>query len=634
MTIASSSTEIPYAGDGVSTVFTVPFPFDTSADLKVLSTDDTSGAVTVLSTGFSVGGGGGATGTVTFTTAPASGVTITILDNPALTQPADYTANDAFPAETTETALDRQTRLSKRLYQLIQHCLRTDDGDPSDATEMLLPAVASRKGKYLAFDPTTGAPTLVAFSSTVGALSQSIIAALLWPQTQPEIDASVTPINYARFPSPWKDISRFVSDNTGTIDVAQGFRNAFAAERNIIIPDGKYRFDSQVNVNRSGITIEGSNQNSFTAGISQGGAVIILNAAAGAGAAALAWTGTGTQYQAVNIERLGFALKNGTLGQIGVRFSQCVGARLRSLVMEGLGTAGDDSTAIRLDGLVGPFGYTGDFDIEGCYLTNHLKAIDVQGVCTTVRILNNEMYGTGLGGVAGSICVNLASTAIGTQVMGNTIEQWHDGIINQGIGVRCGFNYFEGNTNNETHTHVSNLQAVSIGNFFIDGPAPVYPTSVGDQMMVFERNIAYVGGTYMEAGLGFRERSRTFNIGDFTTPSFSAGNFTSNSGTWTVAAQTTYEYTVIGHKLTLNFFIDGTAASAGSELRIAIPGGFTAGKRTEVPIHIFQNATYAFGVGVVQVADAFIRCYKDATISGSWTNGAAGVYGQIEFEIQ
>lgn len=59
-------------------------------------------------------------------------------------------------------------------------------------------------------------------------------------RTAAEIAAGKTPVNYARFPSPWKDISRYVSDNTGAFDVTTQFNDALGAEKNIIIPEGTY----------------------------------------------------------------------------------------------------------------------------------------------------------------------------------------------------------------------------------------------------------------------------------------------------------------------------------------------------------------------------------------------------------
>jgi hypothetical protein len=197
VTITATESEISYAGNGVTVAFAIPFAFDTSSDIKVLSTVDATGNISELTTGWATTGGAGSTGTLTFTTAPASGITITILDDPDITQPTDYTNNDAFPAESHEVALDRQTRISKRLYQLIKRCLRTADGDPIDGDAMILGSVANRKGKYLFFNAITGAIEYAANIVTT-TLSQSIIGQLYRPQSAAELAASITPTNYFR----------------------------------------------------------------------------------------------------------------------------------------------------------------------------------------------------------------------------------------------------------------------------------------------------------------------------------------------------------------------------------------------------------------------------------------------------
>jgi hypothetical protein len=151
MTIPATPSQRSYDGDGVSLAFTIPFVFDTSADIKVVKTSSV-GLPTVLTTGFSITGGGGSTGTCTMSVAPAVGETLTLLDNPELTQTADYISNDAFPAESHERALDRTVRLVKRLYQITQRSFRVQDGDLSDGDENLLPIASVRAGKYPVFD--------------------------------------------------------------------------------------------------------------------------------------------------------------------------------------------------------------------------------------------------------------------------------------------------------------------------------------------------------------------------------------------------------------------------------------------------------------------------------------------------
>lgn len=152
MTIPASPSQLTYAGDGASVAFPITFVFDTSADIKVILTS-AAGLPAELSTGFSITGGGGSTGTCTMDVAPAVGETLTLLDDPELTQVADYQANDAFPAESHEGALDRGVRQAKRLHQRVDRSIRVEDGDLADGDDLLLPIAADRANKVLGFNP-------------------------------------------------------------------------------------------------------------------------------------------------------------------------------------------------------------------------------------------------------------------------------------------------------------------------------------------------------------------------------------------------------------------------------------------------------------------------------------------------
>ena len=81
MTISSTQVVVNYAGDGVSTEFAVPFPFFGADEVGVYQRT-AAGVISTLVRGvdYTVAGGGSAaaTGTVTATAAPASGVTWTI----------------------------------------------------------------------------------------------------------------------------------------------------------------------------------------------------------------------------------------------------------------------------------------------------------------------------------------------------------------------------------------------------------------------------------------------------------------------------------------------------------------------------------------------------------------------------
>lgn len=232
MTIPATASEISYAGDGVSTALPIPFVFDTAADLLVRQ-QDAAGTLTTVTTGFSVSGGGGSTGTLTFTTAPAVGVTTWIFDNPEISQTTDYVDNDAFPAESHERALDRVTRIVKRMAQQVGRALRFADGDSN--TDGELADVATRKGKYLFFDAITGAVTYAV--NIVGtALTQPVFDSfltsaqnLIWqlvnPRTAAEISAGVTPVKYRLDEL---HVERYGADPTGVAESTSAFLTALA----------------------------------------------------------------------------------------------------------------------------------------------------------------------------------------------------------------------------------------------------------------------------------------------------------------------------------------------------------------------------------------------------------------------
>lgn len=211
MTVSTEVSAISYAGDDLSTVFTVPFRFLADADVQVRRRA-ADGSVTLLATGYSLSGAGSATGTCTFSTAPASGTDVIISRAPQILQPGDFTPNDRFPAETTELLHDRQTFISQYLRELIRHAISLPFGDAAVGAGVTLPAASSRADKYLHFD-SNGAPEMAAVTED-GAVSPSLIGGLLYPQTAAEATAEITPTNYHDYDHP----SRFGITCDGVTD--------------------------------------------------------------------------------------------------------------------------------------------------------------------------------------------------------------------------------------------------------------------------------------------------------------------------------------------------------------------------------------------------------------------------------
>ena len=111
MTISSTNVTNSFSGNSSTTAFTYTFTINSTSEISVIErsaagveTTKTEGSG---STNYAIVNNGDAGGTVTMVTAPATGTTLVLRRNTSLTQGTDYIANDPFPAETHEDALDK-----------------------------------------------------------------------------------------------------------------------------------------------------------------------------------------------------------------------------------------------------------------------------------------------------------------------------------------------------------------------------------------------------------------------------------------------------------------------------------------------------------------------------------------------
>ena len=152
MTISTLVVKNSYNADGSATQFAYQFPIHSTAELKVIERS-ALGTETVKSLGsdYSVVDNGSSGGTVTFGTAPASGISIILLRDTNLTQGVDYIANDAFAAETHEAALDKLTLQIQEAQEEIDRSIKLSRTNTMTSTEFTNSAT-DRAGKILAFD--------------------------------------------------------------------------------------------------------------------------------------------------------------------------------------------------------------------------------------------------------------------------------------------------------------------------------------------------------------------------------------------------------------------------------------------------------------------------------------------------
>jgi len=153
MTVSSTTTKVSYSGDGSTTVFAYSFKIFADADLRVIErASDGTETVKSLTTHYTVSGAGtDSGGNVTFGTAPANGVTVIIKRNLTLTQGTDYVANDPFPAESHEQALDRLTFITQGIQEELDRAIKASETNTISSTEFTISA-SDRANKLFAFD--------------------------------------------------------------------------------------------------------------------------------------------------------------------------------------------------------------------------------------------------------------------------------------------------------------------------------------------------------------------------------------------------------------------------------------------------------------------------------------------------
>ena len=156
MTISSTTTKNSYSGNGSTTTFAYGFYIPASTDIQVIVRSAT-GTETVKSEGtgstnYAITNVGNASGgNIVFVTAPVSGETVVLRRNTAKTQATDYVANDPFPAETHESALDKITIIGQDLQEQVDRSLKLSRTNTMTSTEFTVGS-SDRASKILAFD--------------------------------------------------------------------------------------------------------------------------------------------------------------------------------------------------------------------------------------------------------------------------------------------------------------------------------------------------------------------------------------------------------------------------------------------------------------------------------------------------
>jgi len=154
MTVSSTTTKSSHSGDGSLDTFAYAFRIFADDDLVVIIRTNSTGAETTKTktTHYTVTGVGSASGgNVVFTSGniPTSGETVVIKRSLTLTQATDYVANDPFPADSHEDALDRLTMIAQQQQEVFDRAVVLPETDTASTT---IPNSVDRASKYLAFN--------------------------------------------------------------------------------------------------------------------------------------------------------------------------------------------------------------------------------------------------------------------------------------------------------------------------------------------------------------------------------------------------------------------------------------------------------------------------------------------------
>lgn len=141
MTVSATSNVKTYTGNGSSVNFATVFQFIDEGDIKVYL----DGVLKTITTHYTVSGGDGSTGTVTFLSAPAADVAVVLQRFVEYVQETDYTDFDGNPAATTETQFDLVVMQCQQLSDATERALSVAVG--SDFSAEI--TVTGNEGKYL-----------------------------------------------------------------------------------------------------------------------------------------------------------------------------------------------------------------------------------------------------------------------------------------------------------------------------------------------------------------------------------------------------------------------------------------------------------------------------------------------------
>lgn len=165
--VTAQTRRLQFTGNGTALNASFSFQINATSQIKVyvdttLKTETTHYTVTLNS---STGGG-----TVSFTSGnyPTSSQTVTLVSDVPLTRTSTYTSGGQLTSASLEDDFDTNMFLHQQTNEEIDRSLRQAEHDTISGADMTLPVKASRLGKVLGFNSSTGNPEAVSQLTDAG----------------------------------------------------------------------------------------------------------------------------------------------------------------------------------------------------------------------------------------------------------------------------------------------------------------------------------------------------------------------------------------------------------------------------------------------------------------------------------
>jgi hypothetical protein len=166
MTISTEPVPLSYDGDDVTVAFPVTWNYFAKSHV-VATLRSSAGAETlwVLDTDYTLTDADQGSGTLTATTAPATGETLIIDIDPPNTQEKSLPIGGAVPTPQIEDGLDLSAQRDAKLDALINRTMRVPTSDLITGSDLDLPIDSDRALKYLGYDA-NGKPVMLSGTDT------------------------------------------------------------------------------------------------------------------------------------------------------------------------------------------------------------------------------------------------------------------------------------------------------------------------------------------------------------------------------------------------------------------------------------------------------------------------------------